>query len=227
MAEVWRETPDGWHELVDDETGKVLVREKKHPMKGRHWDAVVPRRESRDRKKAKTEPGAHKYIHDSAGNLVWVPTDVATDALRAKYPLSHATWDVVCRLVMEGNTIKKISQMPGMPPLWVLYQWTQKPELRESWLLAKKARAEAAHDKVFGIADGPAPDKDEAAGVRVQLDAAKWAAEVGDRETFGKSTKITGDLNAPLAILVDTGIQRDPIVLPPEPPKLPEPEQPA
>lgn len=214
-AAEWRETPDGFHELVNKDTGEILMREKQSPLRDQRWDRVVPRRESREskhlRKGQNKEPAKHRYIHDAKGNLVWVPTDVHPDVLRAKYPKSKATFDIICKLVIQGKTLKQIARKKGMPPIHVLYTWIQDPDFRPLWLAAKNGRSEVAADVVVEMATAPPVHKEVAAGARVKMEAAKWVAETGNREDYGRSTKITGDANAPIAIVVSTGIDRDPI----------------
>lgn len=210
----WFITPDGARELVDKATGQVLLREEKKKRADR-WDRVVPRSQSRESKHKRQVPDQkHRYIHDAKGKLIWVPTDVHPDVFRAKYPKSQATFDVICKLVSQGKSLKQVSRRKGMPPVHVLYQWIQDPDFRPLWLKAKNGRGEAAADVVVELATAPPVMKDEAAGARVKMEAAKWVAETGNREDYGRSTKITGDPNAPLAILIDTGIRREPIVVP-------------
>ena len=52
-------------------------------------------------------------------------------------------------------------------------------------------------------------DKDEVSALKLRTDLYKWGAEKANPNEYGVQTKITGDNNAPLQIVVDTGIKRE------------------
>jgi hypothetical protein len=192
-------TPDGFIEIVDEATGKIIATQKRNSIKGAR--GVVPSSKLRKEEKG---PAPHKYILDGKGELVWVPSDVRSDALKAHYPKDKGVWAHVCALVAEGKTLKQVSKKKGMPPLWVLYKWSADPEFKEDWQLARKARAEAAADKIMEIGTQHYIGKDEAAGERVKMDALKFVAETNDRDTYGKQTKVTS--TSSVTLILETGV---------------------
>lgn len=201
MGEKWVETPEGVLELVNEETGEILLREKRNPIKGSRWDQVTP---SKRLRKAEIEVVDHHWIRDSSGKMIWVPKTVASNALTAKYPKSQDTFDFICALVAQGESLSSISKREGYPPVHILYKWTRIPEWREQWQEARRARAEWAQDRIIEIASKEGIDKDDAAGERVRMDAAKFVAEVGDREVFGKHTKVSSESS--VTIVLETGV---------------------
>lgn len=108
----------------------------------------------------------------------------------------------------EGKTIAEIGFMQGLPPAHVIHKWVrQHPEFKAELKQAKEGRAEYYADKVMAIGDKHI-DPREANVERLKMDIFKWGAEVGNPHEFGKATKLTGDPNAPLSFIIDTGVRR-------------------
>jgi hypothetical protein len=199
---VWKPNPeDGTLELIDPETGQVFAREKRNPKAlalGKGKNAFIHQNERMH------------FVMDAQGRKVWCPKGTNPDQLpRIVYPYSEITCDHVCDLISQGSTMDEIGKMEGMPPSRILWKWMQKyPEFRRDVKEARKIRAEVFHDKAIATAKGSKESRVQSD--RLKVDTYKWAAEVNDRETYGKQTKLTGDPEKPIGFLLDTGIRRDP-----------------
>lgn len=210
---VWRRTATGELEGVDPSTGAVVEvqKSKKRAKAGARKVAGGPGA-GRPSKNDKTQ--THHWIVGPNGSQLWVPKGTNPDELPQKiWPFAQVTADAICTLVTSGKTITKIGAMQGFPTADVIWKWKREhPEFAAALKEARIARAEYFHDKAIDAAE--MADKDEVQVARLQVEAYKWGAEVGDRESFGKSTKLTGDANNPVTFLVDTGIRREPIEIP-------------
>ena len=118
--------------------------------------------------------------------------------------------DIICKLVSEGQTIKKISEMQGMPSRSVITRWRAESEVfKEQLALSIEDRAEQYHDVIMedALNDHDA-DKDEMQQRKLKFERLKWGAAKGNPDRFGDRTKESGDSKAPLQIVVNTGIDR-------------------
>jgi hypothetical protein len=133
-------------------------------------------------------------------------TDVVVD--RKYYPFSNVLCDIICQRVVEGERITKICGTDGIPPYGIISKWfTKYPDFKEAYVAAKAGRAEVMHDKVLDAAD-EVFDKDDAPAAKVKSDAYKWSASKSNPDEFGDRTKVVGDKNAPVQIIIDTGIRK-------------------
>lgn len=76
---------------------------------------------------------------------------------------------------------------------------------------ARKTRALLMEDEAISIArelEVGKSDSDDAAVARVKIETLKWGAKVNDRDRYGDSTKLTGEVGV-RAVAVDTGIRRE------------------
>lgn len=111
--------------------------------------------------------------------------------------------DLICERIMHGETISAICDDPAMPSYSAVCRWKRKHEdFAKNFEQAKKDRAERFHDKAVKVASDTDQD-------RVKFDALKWGAQVGNPAKYGPQTKVTGDTDAPVKIVVSTGIDRD------------------
>jgi hypothetical protein len=194
---------DGRLEGVDEETGKVVWVEKKPEQA-----TTGPRKAGRPRgRPAHAEPGSKMHtVLDGNGKQQLVPKGTDPSTLPyAVWPFNPVTANHVCNLITEGKTISQIGLMPGFPPKNTILHWARKyPEFREELKVAREMRAEHFHDEIIKLTDEV--KENTAKSARVKFDALKWAAGVNDPNVYGPQTKITGDPNAPLQILVSTGV---------------------
>ncbi len=123
--------------------------------------------------------------------------------------------EVICALIAKGETFTSIVEMEGMPKAHVLARWRAEHEDFNIALgFARKMRAEHFHDMVvkdLQDVDGDENkiDKDEVAARKLKMDRLKWLSSVNDPDTYGTKTKVSGDTDAPLQIVVSTGIHRE------------------
>lgn len=195
----WRERGDGVLECVN-ERGEIIAVQKR---KDSDDPAAVKRRQAALVRNKET----HHYVMDSYGRALWVPKGTNPDDLpRLIYPFSQITCDHICRFVSEGKTLTDIGKMLGLPPTHVIAKWAREvPEFKAQLVEAKKLRAEFRADQVVAIANQKISEK-RAPGERLRADVLKWAAEMDDRATFGKQTKVVGDASQPIAFTVVTGV---------------------
>lgn len=62
--------------------------------------------------------------------------------------------DQICEHLVDGLTLRAISQMQGMPSRGTIFRWLQAfPEFREKYDIARQLQAEVMADDMVGIAD--------------------------------------------------------------------------
>ena len=168
---------------------------------------------SDDTRFAKMQPdGTIVVIEVSTGKTL-----EKTDLITMK-PIKNAVlvWEyswimaqVICQKIREGGLLTEICKTSGFPDITTVNRWERTSEEFEGLLtLACRDRAEFYRDQVIKAAEvaevrGGGPDS------LLLVNAYKWAAEKDNPDKFGLRTKITGDKNAPIAIIVDTGIRRE------------------
>ena len=123
---------------------------------------------------------------------------------------SVALGDHVCDLVRRGDTYNIIATKMNLGSPQTIYRWRNKhPDFDEHLKAARRDRADYYHDQVMEVAQRDRIDKDEVSALKLKTDLYKWGAEKANPQEYGAQTKITGDSNAPLQIMVDTGIKRE------------------
>jgi hypothetical protein len=162
---------------------------------------------------------------DSAGRKIRVPKGTNPDHIpRRVWPFSEVTCMHICQKIGEGCTLREIGLMEGFPPKNVIDMWSRKyPEFREELRQARASRAEYFHDEIIEVARNTDEFKNKAD--RLKIDTYKWVAAVNDPNTYGNQTKLTGDPNAPLSFVIETGVRRagDPGAIPAEGGTMPDP----
>lgn len=193
-------------EAIDPDTGEVLwTQARKKIVK----NGKVVRRSSPGRgRRSKSESETHHYVKDERGETLWVPIGTNPDTLpRETYPYSQVTVNHILQLITEGDTIRSIGRMKDMPSASVIHRWLREHKDFQSQMKeARKARAEHFHDLVFETALNA--KKKTIQEDRLKVEAFKWGAQVGDPDAYGNKTKVSGDPDAPIAFLIDTGIRR-------------------
>lgn len=220
MPDTWRAGAGGVLELVN-EKGEIIAIEKKREVY----------REGRLVRKFRGRPSTaaaqtHHFVRDSRGRKIWVPKGTNPDDLpQLIWPYSQVTVDLILQKIREGMTVIAIGKTEGFPPHGIIFKWkAEHPEFKAAYILAKKDRAD--YHAELAIEEAQFAKESKVQSDRLRVETYKWAAEVGDRDTFGKSTKIVGDPNQPIGFIIDTGIRRDPPA-PVAPQPLPEPGSPA
>ncbi len=126
----------------------------------------------------------------------------------------EAYGQIISKLVSEGKTIKYITELQGMPSRNQISNWLVKhDEFSKMMDQARKDRAEVHFDEIAEDKDEDHDaSKDEVQARKLKLDRLKFLASKGDPDRFGDRTKVSGDSDAPLQIVVSTGIVRAPKV---------------
>ena len=141
---------------------------------------------------------------------------------KALVPSVHSTWDVpfnpivvdlMCQKVLEGMGITEICGLPGFPTYTTYTRWRRE----HSWIddaigKAKVDRAERARDEILQIAKAAVSSKDPINATNTKIDALKWSAGIDDPHRYSPKAKVEGVINAPTQIIIQTGIDRTPIV---------------
>lgn len=107
---------------------------------------------------------------------------------------------------IEGSSISKICQEPGMPSYGTVMRWLKtKDEFRELMDASRELRAYHMEEAALEAADAPM-DKDEVPQARLRYDSRVWAASVHNPERYGRKTTISGDSKRPIVFNVSTGV---------------------
>lgn len=125
--------------------------------------------------------------------------------------------DLLCALIVEGLTIKKICEREDMPTIVTFFRWLRdNPEFDKMYARAKAEQAEIMVQDILEIADDGSNDwyDTDANGKKVRklnnecvqrsklrVDARKWAASKYKPKVYGDRIIHAGDEDAPL----DTG----------------------
>lgn len=134
----------------------------------------------------------------------------ARNAVVPRYVYNDQYKEFIVAKMCEGESLVKISKLPGMPSMGTINRWrADNPEFNQAIEHAKEMRAEAIYEKIIDATDGMVGiHKDDVPAVKLKIDTLKWSAAVGRPDSFGATIKHKGDANAPLQILVNTGIER-------------------
>lgn len=193
-------------EAVDPDTGEILwTQARKTVLK----EGKILRKSSPGRgRRTKSDSETHHYVIDGRGEKLWVPIGTNPDNLpRVVYPYSQVTVNNILEKITEGETIRSIGRMEGLPTANVIHQWLREhKDFQAQMREARKARAEHFHDMVFETAKQA--KKKTIQEDRLKVEAFKWGAQVGDPDAYGNKTKVSGDPDAPIAFVIDTGIRR-------------------
>lgn len=102
----------------------------------------------------------------------------------------HFSWDFaekICELIAHGRSLEAISKQVGFPSLWVIRQWRlRNPKFNEMLRVAREDRAEFYLNRIIKLAtDCGCRDQEPLA--RLKFSFYKWAAQIRDPGTFGKT----------------------------------------
>lgn len=127
---------------------------------------------------------------------------------KSEYDFNPDTAIKIVKMVSGGMTFSEIGKLEGFPNYNIIQKWeARRPEFKLELNLARKLRAEVFHDKALNTAEKS--DHKTVQSDRLRVDTYKWASQVNDPERFSPSMKVKGDPDAPLKIVVETGIRRD------------------
>lgn len=119
---------------------------------------------------------------------------------------SNEAADMICASIREGKSLTKICQ-ENQISLSLFYAWLSIfPEFKKRYTEARKQRADYHFHRVVELADGGlGMDKDFIPGLKLAVDAHKWAAEKSDPERFAKP-KEEGNNVGSITINLQTGV---------------------
>jgi hypothetical protein len=150
-------------------------------------------------------------IQTEDGTLIYLEKGLSLENLnlqtRKNYMFDEVMAQIICQKLASGMTMTKLYKEPGIPPAAVIRKWRKDyPEFEKALRIAVNDRGDYYHDKVIDTAHAMT---DENVGVaKEQIKAYQWGAQVGNPDQYGTKTKISGDANAPLTFMIDTGIRR-------------------
>lgn len=175
-------------------------------------------------------------LENGQTKLVLVQKGMSLEGLKPRsLAYSDVIADLIIQKVVEGMTLTKVCALEGFPSYSVVARWkSQYPDFREKLAEARRDRADHFHDKIIDTVDEPKYREDKKTVVdkntgeettviekvkvplstediqtrKMQVEAYKWAASVGNPDAYGTRTKLVGDANSPIGFVVDTGIRR-------------------
>ncbi|HDJ9372813.1 DNA-binding protein [Escherichia coli] len=82
----------------------------------------------------------------------------------------------ICELVSDGESINKISKMPGMPARSTILKWFRDvPEFSDMYIRAKEIGFEVLADEIIDLADAPENiKKEELNRHHLMIETRKW-----------------------------------------------------
>lgn len=150
-----------------------------------------------------TDPrtGKMKYLDLRTGKPYEQYHSLATEG-----SFSNEAADLICASIREGQSLTKICQENGIS-LSLFYAWLSIfPEFKKRYTEARKQRADYHFHRVIELADGGVGmDKEFIPGLKLAVDAHKWAAEKSDPERFAKP-KEEGNTGSSITINLQTGV---------------------
>lgn len=206
--------------VKNEENGDIVARDKsgkelwKHSLTERQRQKMLAGQRV---KRRAGRPVKYVYVLDNKGERVLVPTGFDLTRLPEKdrpealkgsnYAYNEALGGNICVLVLEGYTLREICTMDGFPTIPMILKWFgEHPEFKAQYEEARKAQGRYHADKVHEIAHTVGEDNSKSA--KVAMDGFKWLAGVSDPGNYGNKTQITGDKDAPLSFVFNTGIER-------------------
>lgn len=119
----------------------------------------------------------------------------------------------ICMLIREGHTLRKISEMEGMPSYHVILSWRgQHPDFAKAMKTATSDRATVFHDKAVDVLEKEEYlDRDSLNNAKFKFDGFIRLAEKGNPNQYAAkpTTIVAGGSQSP-TIIVNTGIRRTP-----------------
>lgn len=104
----------------------------------------------------------------------------------------------ICRLLMEGESLRQICKRPSLPAISTVMEWLQRhEEFREQYAHAREVQAELLAEDIINLSDAVIEDGAAVAKARLQVDARKWYASklapkrYGDRIQHEQKITIT------------------------------------
>lgn len=110
----------------------------------------------------------------------------------------------ICELVADGQSINKISKMPGMPNRSTILKWFRDvPEFSTMYARAKEIGFEVLADEIIDLADAEENmDKDQLRRHQLMIDTRKWLLAKLQPRKYGErvTQEIVGNGDGPVQI---------------------------
>lgn len=139
---------------------------------------------------------------------------VAQEGISAtKFLYSVEVGDAIANLMTEGHTLREITAMPGMPPLYIVYNWKRyHPDFCDKLSRAKKDRATWFHDEAVQVLkDSDTLLKEDVAREKFRFDGFMKLAERNAPDEYGQKNPAAGFVG-PTTIVINTGINREEVI---------------
>lgn len=97
--------------------------------------------------------------------------------------------DEICGHLIDGLSLRKICSRAGMPDRRTVLRWLDaRPEFAAKYARARESQADLMDDMILEAAE--TANKDNAAAVRVKVDAYKWRASKLQPKRYGDSVQM-------------------------------------
>lgn len=156
----------------------------------------------------------YRAIRSKDGSLVYVPKALPLEELKKiqggyfEKPYSQLLAAEIIKRIAEGELIGKICQDPGMPSYATFCKWRRLyPTLDKDYRQAVQDRAENFLAKALDVVESVGADRDEINLAKLRSDVYKYAAKVGDPDSFSERQNLKADV-AVTGYVVETGIRR-------------------
>jgi hypothetical protein len=124
---------------------------------------------------------------------VWPPKATGRPTL-----YSPELGDRICALIAEGQSLRSITQMDGMPKAETVYGWLRTdPAFADMYARARVDGADAMSDDIIHIADDPTLDPNDK---RVRVDARKWIAAKLKPRKYGDKLDVSADVKGDITV---------------------------
>jgi hypothetical protein len=124
--------------------------------------------------------------------------------------------DKICELIADGNSIRALCEVEGMPAKSSIFKWLRlHPEFADQYARAKEDQAEKLADELVGIADDDSNDVTGELGMpnsvavqraRLKVDTRKWVLskllpkKYGEKLDMNLAGKDGGPIQAAIAV---------------------------
>lgn len=202
---------DGYTEILDAD-GKVVHRQRHRRQK---------RLRVQDPKSLTQPEPAERPLQITElpdGQKVFAPTGLNIDSLpQERWPFGEAWTAKICSAITEGRSLSAVCKQEGFPPIHTVFKWRRLyPEFAAEVEEALKMRSSWAEEQILHIAETCGED---VKAERLKAELFQWIAEIGDRRTYQRSTRLEQEIPK-VNITIVTGVpDPDPVDVPSWDPK--------
>jgi hypothetical protein len=174
--------------------------------------------------------GSRKHAKPHKPKRKTIRPDNYTFGRPSKY--NPAVASEVCRMVAEGMSLKRVCELPQMPPMYSVFRWQfAHPDFGASFARAQSDRAQVFGEEIIEIADDGrndwmeqwrgdklvrVADHEHIQRSKLRVDARKWLMAKLDPKRWGDRIQLSGDSDNPLQLTVRDLAQERHALSPPE-----------